>query len=51
MIILRNPERNIQIMREFDLAAMVNSILQVIKIFEMKATQDLTVKEQFESKI
>jgi hypothetical protein len=51
VIILKNPDRNIQIMKKFDIASLLNSIIQIIKIFEMKSPQDMAVKEQFESKI
>jgi hypothetical protein len=51
VIILKNPERNIMIMKKFDIAGLLNSIIQIIKIFEIKAAQDMGVKEQFESKI
>jgi len=51
VIILKNPEQNIAIMEKFDLASLINSIIQVIRIFEARASHDLTVKEQFENKI
>ena len=38
-------------MKKFDLASLINSIIQVIRIFEQRAPNDLTVKEQFENKI
>jgi hypothetical protein len=41
----------VEIMQKFDLASLIDSIISVMKIFETKASQDLTVKEQFENKI
>ena len=38
-------------MKKFDLASFINSIIEVIKIFETRAVHDHTVKEQFENKI
>ena len=38
-------------MKKFDIASLLNSIIQIIKIFEIKSPQDMAVKEQFESKI
>ena len=37
VIILKNPEQNIEIMKKFDLASLINSIIEVIRIFEMRA--------------
>ena len=38
-------------MKSFDLAGFINSIISIIMIFEHKAAQDVSVKEQFELKI
>jgi len=51
VIVLKNTERNLNILKRFDLAEFLDQIISIIKIFEMKAAQDMTVKEQFESKV
>lgn len=48
VIILRQPERNADILRCFDLASMISSIIEVVRIFELK--QDPAM-QPFENKI
>ena len=48
VIILRKPERNADILKHFDLASMISSIIEVIRIFELK--QDPAM-QPFENKI
>jgi len=51
IVVLRDQDRNVDILSNFEVAALLQDIVHIIRIFERKSTSDPLVKEQFDLKI